>query len=359
MNKKSITALLIAVLGLVLVVAGPLLPGGERLIRNDPPRSGHVTDLALADDGSALAGTQDGELWRLADGAWSKVDVDLNGKPVTSLSADLSGDPAQGPIGTGGGLVNAPAGMPPLDVRVSDETATRNGLVVATGEGLRVQSDGAWASVQPEIYFYRLEPQTQDDVDYVHAGTVGHGVYTAEVDDLLSWQPNSEGLPEGGNVFTFVVTAGGRLIAGTDRGLYWQPAPMRPWQPLQVGLEQSRMLSLYLAPPGEDERQRLWIGSDKALYRVDLTEDTERVEAVAYAELIPAVEKAGPDDVRYGISWIMPYDDGVLFSSGAVYQYGPMGLAGWYWVSLAGIALILAGGWLYPGRETPEQPAAT
>jgi hypothetical protein len=354
MKISRTAALAIVALGLLLLIAGPLIPGGERLSRNDPPRTGHVTDLARADDGSILAGTQDGELWRLADGAWTRVDVDLGGQPVTALSADLSGDPAEGPIGTGGGLVNTPPGLPPLDERIADEWMTSAGLVVATGEGVHIQGDGTWQRALTDTYVYRLEPQSHDGADYLHAGTIDQGVLTARVDDLLDWQPNRDGLPDGTNVFSFVTTAGNRLVAGTEHGLHWQPAPMQPWQPLKVGLENSRMLSLHLFPPDADGRQRLWIGSDDGLWSVYLTEDADGVAAAAYADLM----EAPPDHVRYGVSWIVPYDEGVLFSAGAVYYHGPMGFAGWVWISLAGVIFILLGGFLFPGRNDQEAKAA-
>jgi hypothetical protein len=347
MQTNRTLALTLAGAGVLLIIAGPLLPGGERTALNDPPRTGHVTDLARADDGSILAGTQDGELWRLAGGAWERVGVDLNGQPVTALDADLSGDPREGPIGTGGGLVNGPAGLPPVTVRVGDEEATPRGLVVATGDGLLVQGDGRWLSYLAGVHVYRLEPQTVDETAYLHAGTVGEGVFTAAVADLGLWSPNGDGLPAQGNVFSFATTAYGRLIAGTSAGLYWQEAPMEPWQPLKVGLERSRMLSLYLAPERKG-RERLWIGSDAGLYRVDLEETDADLEAVVYAEPV-----AGTDDgLAYGVSWIVPFDDGVMFSAGGVYQYGSLGLAGWYWVSLLGVVLLLLGGWLFPYRNS-------
>jgi len=355
MKTSRTAALGIVGVGLLLLVAGPLIPGGERLIRNDPPRSGHVTDLARADDGSILAGTQDGELWRLDDGVWSRVQVDLGGHPVTALTADLAGDPATGPIGTGGGLFNSPTGLPPLDERVADEWMTAKGLVVATGEGLYIEGDGSWQRALTDTYVYRLEHQRHGDSDFLHAGTINAGVVTAAVADLLDWQPNRAGLPDDSNVFSFVVTEGNRLIAGSDRGLYWQPAPMQPWQALKIGLESSRMLALYLTPPNDDGHQRLWIGSDDGLWRVDLNETAERLEATAYAELV----EAPPDHVQYGVSWIVPFDEGVMFSAGAVYYHGPMGLKGWIWISLAGVIFILLGGWLLPGRDhqQTEKPA--
>lgn len=354
MNKQRLLALALAIAGVALIVAGPLLPGGERTLINDPPRTGHVTDLARAEDDSILVGTQHGELWRLADGTWDRVGIDLGEQAVTALSADLAGDPREGPIGTSGGLVNGPAGLPQVDKPVSDEAATAAGLVVATGDGLLIQGDGAWRRQLAGVHVYRLEPQHVAGTDYLHAGTVDKGVFTAAVSNLDDWRPNAGGLPEHGNVFSFVITDGGRLIAGTSAGLFWQTTPGERWQPLKVGLERSRMLSLYLDPP-LDGRQRLWIGSDQRLFRVDLQEDTAGIEALAYAESV-----AGPDDgLRYGVSWIAPFEDGVMFSSGGVYQFGSFGLAGWYLVSLLGVALLLFGGWLLPGRssDTPKHGA--
>lgn len=354
MKMSRPAALAIAALGLILMVAGPLIPGGERLIHNAPPDSGHITDLAEADDGSILAGTEDGTLWRLADGRWARVEVDLGDQPVTALSADLAGDPAKDPIGTAGGLINPPAGMPALAVRVADEILAGDRLVVSSDDGLYVQGAGVWQRALEGVYVYRLDLEDGGGDDWLHAGTIDEGVFTTRAGQLLEWTPNRDGLPQGVNVFSFVLTAGDRLIAGTDQGLFWQPAPFEPWQRLAVGLEQSRMLSLLLEPRPEAEGQRLWIGSDDGLWRVGLEETEAGLEALAYAELI----EPPPDHVRYGVSWIVPYDGGVLFSAGSVYYHGPTGLAGWYWVSLGGLILLLLGGWLFPGR-VPEATASS
>jgi hypothetical protein len=355
MKASRPAAIGIAIIGVVLLVAGPLIPGGERLVRNAPVGIGHVTDLARADDGSILAGTQDGELWRLASDHWTRVNVELGGHPVTALSADLSGDASKGPIGTGGGLVNVPAGLTPLSVRVSDEILAQGRLIVATGDGLHLQSDSGWQRALEGTYVYRLETQTVDGRVWIHAGTVDAGVFSAEAATPLEWQPNRNGLPEKGNVFSFVITDAGYLVAGTDTGLYWQPAPMQPWQRLEVGLESSRMLSMYLEPAKPEQAERLWIGSDDGLWRVEIDESGEGPKAVAYAELI----QAPPDHVRYGVSWVVPFEDGVMLSAGSVYQFGPMGLAYWYWISVAGLVLLLLGGWLLPSRAQPPTTGTT
>jgi hypothetical protein len=357
MKTTRSIALGIAGLGLALLIAGPLLPGGERVSRIDLPSAGHVTDLAPGGNGSILAGTQDGEIWRLIDGQWGRVAMDLGGQPVTALTAEPVGNPTQGPIGTAAGLVNPPPGMPPLTMRISDEIATDEGLIVATGKGLWLQATGDWQQALPDVNVYRLERQESDGGTYVHAGTVGGGVFSASDSALLDWKPNRDGLPEGAYIFTFAQTEAGRLLAGTDHGLYWQDAPFQPWRPLKTGLEKSRVLSLLLAADTRTEdgapgAYRAWIGSDKGLYRADLVEDADGIDALAYASLI----EAPPDHVRFGISWILPYGDGVLFSAGSVYRYGPAGFPGWYWISGAGVLLILLGGWLFPGREPNNAP---
>ncbi|NBC11226.1 MAG: ABC transporter substrate-binding protein, partial [Planctomycetes bacterium] len=265
MKMSRPAALALAALGLVLMVAGPLIPGGERLIRKAPPDSGHVTDLAKADDGSILVGTEEGTLWRLADGRWARVGVDLGEQPVTALSANLAGDAAKGPIGTAGGLVNPPAGMPALTVRVTDEIRAGDRLVVSSDDGLYVQGAGVWQRALEGVYVYRLDLEHGGGDHWVHAGTIDQGVFTTRASRLLEWTPNRDGLPQRVNVFSFVLTAGDRLIAGTDQGLFWQPAPFEPWRRLAVGLEQSRMLSLLLEPRPGAEAQRLWIGSDDGL----------------------------------------------------------------------------------------------
>jgi len=357
MKISRTTAFAIVAVGLALLIAGPLLPGGKRLSRLDLPSESHVTDLAPGDHASVLAGTQDGEVWRLLGGQWGRVAIDLGGQPVTALTAEPIGHPTQRPVGTAAGLFNPPAGMPPLSMRISDEILTDRGLVVGTGEGLYLQGVGVWQPALPGVNIYRLEVQTVDGTSYVHSGTVGNGVYSASVNALADWQPNRDGLPEGAYVFAFSETDGGRLVAGTDRGLYWQGAPFGPWKPLKTGLESSRVLSLQLVsaePDGTDDQasSRLWIGSDEGLYYVDIREDADGIEAKASASAI----EVPPDYVRYGISWILPHGDGILLSAGSVYRYGPAGFPGWYWISFAGVLLILFGGWLLPGR-TSDKPS--
>lgn len=351
MTLNRPAALAIAGLGLALAIAGPLLPGGERLTRESPPEVGHITALTVAEDGALLTGTQDGALWRRAGGTWARLPVNSGGQPVTALGADTGAAPARGPIGTGDGLINPPPGLPDVGARIADVVSTGIGLVIATGDGVLVQGAGAWRAALTGVNVYRLQPQSLDGTGWLHAGSIGQGVFAARDAALTDWQPNSAGLHAQANGFAFAVTAAGRLLLGSDRGLYWQGAPLAPWHPLKIGLDGARILALHLARPAADGTQRLWLGTDTGLYWVALRESADQVAATAYATRIDA--PAG--ETFPGIGWIVPDGDGVMFSAGALWRYGPAGLAGWYWVSLAGLVLILLGGWLLPARG--ESPA--
>lgn len=344
MTLNRPAALTIAGLGLLLAIAAPLLPGGPRLTRESPPDLGHVTALARGADRALLVGTQDGVLWRRSAGHWARLPIDLHRQPVTALLADS--DPAQAPIGTGGGLVNGPPGLPVVSARILDLAQGHGRLVLATGNGLLVQGDGAWRTQLTGSSLYRLHAPGGD---WWHVGSIGAGVFSARAADLADWRPNGEGLPAQAKVFAFATTAAGRLIAGSDQGLHWQGQPFKPWQPLRTGLDNSRILALQLAPPASDGTQRLMLGTDAGLYQVDLGETGERVVAAAYA----APVDADTGEALPGIGFILPDGDGVLFSAGAVFRYGPSGLVGWYWVSLAGLALVLLGGLLLPPRREP------
>ncbi|MCG6897499.1 MAG: hypothetical protein LJE60_10390 [Thiocapsa sp.] len=58
MNQRQNFALSLAILGLIVAVAAPYLPGGVRLVANQPPGAGHVTELIAAADGDILVGTE-------------------------------------------------------------------------------------------------------------------------------------------------------------------------------------------------------------------------------------------------------------------------------------------------------------
>lgn len=353
-STRSIAAIMVLA-GIGLIVAGPMIPGEERLVRIAPPEMGHVTDLGRAQDGTVLAGTQDGELWRLDGGGWSRLPLATGGQPVTALPLDWPGDPTRAPVGTGAGLLNAPPGVPPIATRVGDEVDADGRLVIATDNGVLIQDSGGWASALQGTHVYRLEHHTLEATEWLHAGTIGAGVFSATESAPTDWRANSQGLPEDVRVFTFAVSRDGRLIAGTDAGAFWQTAPGEPWQALALKLPKTRLLALHLDSSG-NAAQTLWIGGDQGLWRAELIETGDDLSAPGGAIPVPIPR----EHLNFGVSWILPMNNGIVLSAGSVYQYGPTALAGWLWISLTGVALVLAGGWLFPARRqtaAPTQPA--
>lgn len=348
-NRKTI-ALVLAFIGVVMTIAGPFLPGGTHLVENDPPRVGHVTDLISDGAGSVYAGTQAGEIWHLSQGVWQPVQLDLGGHPVTAMLTE----PGPKPVGTAAGLFALPPGTPPLTGRVSSLLETDGGLLVGAGNGLRLLADGTWQQPEADGNIYSLFAQRRGSEHWLHAGTIGAGaLYALGSAPGGGWSPNNSGLPDGVNVFSFAATEGGLLLAGTDDGLYWQSEPGRDWTALSSALAGRRILSLYRQPTETpDEPQRLWIGSDDGLHWLDLVEDG--ADLTVQGELIAADDPA--HQPRFGVSWIVPTDGGVMISAGHVYAFGATRVPGWYWVSLAGIALILAAGWIMP---RPQPTAAS
>lgn len=252
--------------------------------------------------------------------------------------------PGEKPVGTADGLYSLPFGTPPLTGRISSLLETDAGLLVGTGTGLRLLADGGWLQTAADTNIYSLFAQRRDGEARLHAGTVGAGALSASAADG-TWRPNNVGLPDGVNVFSFAQTDGGLMLAGTDNGLYWQAEPGQEWSLLSPGLAGRRMLSLYRAPAeSPDQPQRLWVGSDDGLHWIDLNEDGATLSA---GGALTAADDAAHQP-RYGVSWIVPTNDGVMISAGDVYAFGGTRLPGWYWVSLIGIALVLIAGWLIP-----------
>ena len=338
MIKSKRVALTLTAVGIILAVVGPFLPGGTHLTAKDPPRSGHVTALSVLPGGDAIAGTQNGELWRLRGSLWTQERRYLGGQPVLAVI----GEPGRTPIATGGGLFDAPVGAPPLDGRVGALLQSDQGLLAATAGGVRLLADGRWQAPGPAANVYALFEQRRGGERWLHAATIGSGVLsTPAAEARAPWSLNSQGLPDGVNVFCFATSRGGRLLAGTDQGLYWQDAPAQGWQLLHPSLAGRRVLALHLAPSDPD---RLWIGSDDGLYWAELT---ERSGALVAPNGLLAAD--GPEyQPPVGVSWIVSSHDRLLISAGAVYEYGPSALAGWYWVSSLGVVLILLAAWWMP-----------
>ena len=342
MLSRKTLALVCTLLGLTLAIAGPFLPGGVHLTLNDPPRGGHVTELIATPQGDVLAGTQNGEVWRLRDGLWTRNHPDLGGQPVIAML----GEPGRAPLGTAARLYFAPAGAPPLEERVGCLLSSDLGLLVGTASGVRWLVDGSWRRLEPKVNVYRLHRQQRGAEGWLHAGTIGAGVLSApETDPGAPWRPNNLGLPSDLKVFGFVTTRGGHLVAGTDQGVFWQARPWQTWRSLHPSLDARRILSLLLTPQGDSER--LWIGGDDGLQWLTLSQRGEDLSA----ETAPRWADRAENQPPFGIARLLSEGDRLFIAAGAVYEYGPTPLRGWYWISLAGVVLILIAGWLMPRPE--------
>ncbi|EGV15922.1 ligand-binding sensor domain-containing protein [Thiocapsa marina] len=333
-------------IGLALIALGCLLPGEERLIRENLPLETHITVLAPGADGTLLAATQAGELWRFDGTGWEPEEAGLDGRLVLALR----GEPGEHAIGTASGLVSDLA-PPPGNPRISDVLETASGLLAATPEGLWVHADATWHRPLSDVPLYRLAEQHREGRVYLHAGTIGKGVYSASIQTLLSpWASNSRGLADDVKALCFAVTEGGMLLVGTDRGLYRQAAPGETWKALAPFPPDRRVLALYRAPPDARGLQRLWIGTDDGLSALDLAETRDGLSVAGPLRSFDALW----EPTETGVSWILPApDDELMVSAGAVYRLSAVRYPGWYRFVLAGILLLLVGGWLWLGLN-PE-----
>ncbi|NEX22897.1 ABC transporter substrate-binding protein [Thiorhodococcus mannitoliphagus] len=341
MKKSKTVAISLTLLGIILAIAGPFLPGGTHLIPNDPPRASHVTVLQAIDD-DVLAGTQTGEIWRLHGGIWTQERIYLGENPVMAIL----GAPGRSPIGTANGLYNAPVGAPPLEGRISSLTQTSKGLIAGTPSGVRLLAKGRWQTPGPAANIYSLLKQSGETGEWIHAGTVGDGVLSTPGSGVdQPWQPNSLGLPKGVNVFSLTTTKGGLLLAGTDQGLFWQTQPGERWQTLHPELAGKRILAMYFAPgDGIGGADRLWIGGDLGLQWLDLSEQAGAPTPLGQ----PMAADSAEFQPQVGVSWILSNKGQLMLSAGSVYKYGPTQLAGWYWISIVGVVLILLAAWWMP-----------
>ena len=343
MTRRRMSATVLIVLGFALVALGFLLPGGQRLIRESLPLEIHVTVLAPGDGGTILAANQAGEIWRFDGAGWEQEDFDLGGRPVLALR----GEPSRHPIGTGTGLfTGSDLESPPGHPRVSDLLETEAGLLVATAHGLWIRAGDSWHQPIAGVSLYRLIEQRREGRVYLHAATIGAGVYSASSAGALSaWIANSRGLPDGVKVLCFAVTDGGILLAGTDQGLYGQVEPHEPWEAFGEIPRDRRVLALYRAPPDDAGTQRLWVGGDDGLSALDLMETGRGLSVAGSARSFDALW----EPPQAGVSWILPWNDGVMVSAGAVYLLRDVRYRGWYRFLLAGILLLGVGGWLWLG----------
>jgi hypothetical protein len=347
MTPSRLATIILSILGLALIAFGYLLPDGERLIRENLPLETHVTVLAPGDEGSILAATQSGEIWRFDGAHWNPEDVDLGGRLVLALR----GEPDRHPIGTSAGLLNVPGEPLPKGLRVSDVMETAGGLVVGTPEGVRVRLDGTWHHPLPGMSIYRLVEQRRGDRVYVHAGTIGDGIFSAPIEEMLSvWSANRRGLPDGVKVLSFAVTEGGILLAGTDQGLYWQAQPGEAWERFEAIPRGQRILALYRASTDGQGRQRLWIGGDLGLSAIHLQESDSGLSINGSVQSFAGLWETP----EAGVSWILPIEGGVMISAGSAYRLRSSGHPGWYRFSLAGILFLLIGVWV--GFRSARQP---
>ena len=331
-------------IGLVLIALGFLLPGDERLIRENLPLETHVTVLAPGDDGTILAATQAGEIWRFDGDGWEQEDAGLEGRLVLAMR----GEPSRRAVGTATGLLSTTdRAPPPGNPRVSDVLETEAGLLAATPEGLWVHAEDTWHRPLSGVPLYRLAKQRRDGRIHLHAATIGEGVYSVAIETLLSpWTANSRGLPDGVKALCFAETEGGMLLLGTDRGLYRQSVPGETWAALAQFPRERRVLALYRASPDARGLQRLWIGTDDGLSALDLAETREALSIAGPLRSFDALWE--PPET--GVSWIIPVaGEGPMVSAGAVYRLSAVRYPGWYRLVLAGILLLLVGGWLWLG----------
>lgn len=348
MRMRRIAVAVTLSIGLALIALGFLLPGGERLIRENLPLETYVTVLAPGDGGTILAATQAGELWRFDGAGWEQEDAGLEGRLVLAMR----GEPSRHAVGTATGLLSATGlAQPPGSPRVGDILETAAGLLAATPDGLWVLAAGTWHRSLSDKPLYRLAEQRRDGRIHLHAGTIGEGVYSASAETLLSpWAANSRGLPDGVKALCFAVTEGGLLLVGTDQGLYWQAAPGETWNALAEIPRDRRVLALYRAPPDARSLQRLWIGTDGGLSALDLAETRDGLSVTGRLRSFDALWEP-PES---GVSWILPVaGEGLMVSAGAVYRLQGVRYPGWYRFVLAGILLLLVGGWLWLGSD-PE-----
>ncbi len=340
MDLYRFFALLLIPPGLFLALIGPSIPAGQGLVPIGPPSPSHVTGLAAGADDTLLAATQAGEVWRYDQEQWTK-ELDLAGKVITAMA----GEPPQAPIGTGSGLWWPDQVTPPGDPSILDVLEVDDGMVVTTGQGVWILADGRWQHRMPELNSYRVAEQHRRGNRYLHVGTIGDGVYSIPTAERLEpWRPNNRELPEGIKVLSLAVTKGGLLLAGTDRGLYWQVGPGHPWKELSGGVGRRRAVALHLTAAEQDELQRLWVGTDDGLMKVDLTETPGALIIPEPARLIIAAP--GEPSLEAPVSAIVAIDERLIASAGTVYELESSRATAWYLASPLGVALIIIGGWL-------------
>lgn len=341
MTPRRLSATLLLIVGIILLIIAVLSPGERLFVPAGLPSDAHVTALHASNDNSLYAATQNGEIWRYRDRLWTMQRLTQGAsQPVITV---LTGDPKRQPVGTGTGLVWSGGQPPPGNPHVLDILSDDQGLVLATRKGLWVSANGQWHQPLPTIFGYRLATQQVDGRRWLHLGTIGRGVYSTEATERLdNWQPNRQGIPDEAKVLSFAETAGGRLLAGTDLGLFWQSAPGQAWKSLDGGLTGRRILALYRPSGASESRQRLWVGTDTGLHVLTISEGTagptaqEAVEQVAFSRPVSQATASA----------IAPLGRRLFVSAGTVYELRTVRAESWYFMLLSGAGLMLLGTWL-------------
>src|SRR5690625_1323869 len=236
----------------------------------------HVMSLAGAlRDGEPvlLAGTHDGTVFRQRSGAdWMRETI-AEGVPIIRLAF---GEAVYAATGNGVYRRHPTHGWQPLassaqgGQRVADIITGPLGTFAIQREQILQLTPSGWTPLPseglPALPLYRLAATAAADGWSLHASTIGQGVYSLVSGPAAThWRANRTGLPEGIKVFSLLALASGGLIAGTDQGVFRQSEPFGPWQPLGQLLQARRVLALAY----DSESQRLWAGTDDAVYRAD------------------------------------------------------------------------------------------
>lgn len=351
--RPHLIALLLITLGFLLALTAFLLPGEAQWSHAGHARHEHVTSLGRDDSGLLYAGTQSGRLWRMhGQSEWQ----DLSGTPddvaITVLAAGHSGLL----VGTSDGLYRWRGEWEQLigtgrisDVRVDDDNRGSE-LIIALGNRVLERRDGHWrdtgiADAIGDTPVYRATTQPTETGHALHAGTVGRGVWTRLPGEQI-WRDNSAALPADAKVFALALADNGRLLAGTDQGLYWQVAPFEPWRQLDDGLGNRRVLDLARWDHPVNATQLL-AASDDGVYSINLVERQRSLETQGRWHRLTA----GAAGLDSSVSWMEPDEDTIWIAAGSIYRLAwprsglrYAGLTAGAALALAGLYMIITGG---------------
>lgn len=300
---------------------------------DDPnsPASGLVSALAEDDRGGIWIGTIGGGLNRW-DRATGQVDHFRHraGDP-TSLPHDVVWDLALDPdgqlwVGTSAGLARHRPGTPGFETFYrSPEAPPADARPNAnTVQDLQLDAAGRlWApctvDCREELPWFDLESRTFRSLPvpglrragYLSADPSGH-LWVGSTDGILRIDPDSgtaEHLPDTGGldgVIAFHFSGGGELWVGSNSGLYRLDA-------------EGRLLDRYTTDDGlpsnavygiiEDDRQRLWLSTNRGLAMLDLDEPADsRVRSYD--------RSTGVENVEFNRNAWLEASDGTVFFGG-------------------------------------------